>query len=139
MNVQVWPIQISIVQLMLLAIWVGLSLALANAFMRNGASKAVWFLIALPVFLFFVIVAFFKYSELRLHEFIAKMIRTHILDTTKKYQLNRTKPDPVTIALAKARRTDHDVLIENKNLILDQDELDRMNILNTSTPRPSQS
>ena len=133
MNVQVGPIQISIVQLMLLAIGVWMSLALANAFIRNGASKAIAIIITLPIFLLFVIVAFFKYSELRLHEFIAKMIRTHILDTTKKYQLNRTKPDPVTIALAKARKTDHDTVIENKNLVLDQEKLERMNILNTSS------
>jgi len=65
MNVQVGPIQISIVQLMLLAIGVWMSLALANAFIRNGASKAIAIIITLPIFLLFVIVAFFKYSELR--------------------------------------------------------------------------
>ena len=64
-----------------------MSLALANAFMRNGASKMVAFLIALPIFLMFVIIAFFKFSELRIHEFIAKMMfsyRQKILSWIKK-------------------------------------------------------
>ena len=126
MSVQVWPVQISIVQLMLLAIWVGLSLAFANAFIRNWASKVIAFMVALPVFLLFVLIAFFKYSELRIHEFIAKMIRTHFLDTTKKYQLNRNRPDPVSLALAMARKTDHDVLIEQKDLILDTEKLETL-------------
>ncbi len=126
MSVQVWPFQISIVQLMLLAIWVGLSLAFSNAFIRNWASKVVWLVVALPVFLIFVIIAFFKYSELRIHEFLAKMIRTHFLDTTKKYQLNRNKPDPVSLALAMARKTEHEVLIEHKDLILDTEKLERL-------------
>ncbi len=129
MSVQIGPAQVSIVQLMLMAVGMWLSLALANAFIRNGASNAVWFIIALPIFVLFIFVAFFKYSELRLHEFIAKMIRTHFLDATKKYQLNRTKIDPITIALAKARKAEHDVLIEKKNLTLDQEKLDRMNVL----------
>jgi hypothetical protein len=83
-------------------------------------------MVALPVFLLFVLIAFFKYSELRIHEFIAKMIRTHFLDTTKKYQLNRNRPDPVSLALAMARKTDHDVLIEQKDLILDTEKLETL-------------
>ena len=98
-------------------------MALANAVVRNGGSKFVAFFVTLPLFFFFIIVAFFKYSELRLHEFIAKMIRTHFLDTTKKYQLNRNKPDPVAISFVMARKTEHDTIIEQKDLILDQDKL----------------
>jgi len=129
MSVQMWPAQVSIIQLMLLAIWMWIGLAVANAFIRNGSSRAVWLLVALPIFIIFVIIAFFRYSELRIHEFLAKMIRTNMLDTTKKYQLNRSRPDPVALALSRARKTEHDTLIQQKDLILDKETLDRFNLL----------
>jgi len=73
-----------------------------------------------------VIIAFFKISEMSLHEFIVKLIRTHFLDTTKKFQINYARPDPVSIALAKARKTDHDTLITQKDLVLDTEKLDTL-------------
>ncbi len=62
-------------------------------------------------------------------EFIAKQIRTHFLDVTKKFQMNYTRPDPVSVALAKARKTDHDVVISQKDLVLDGDKLDKLRVL----------
>lgn len=76
-----------------------------------------------------VIIAFFKISEMSLHEFIAKLIRTHFLDTTKKFQINYSRPDPVAIALAKARKTDHDAIISQKDLVLDAEKLDKLSSL----------
>lgn len=130
MSVQIGPVQISIVQLMLMAVGVWLTLAIAQWFIKAGVGNVMAFIIALPIFLIFVLIAFFKYSELRLHEFIAKQIRTHFLDVTKKFQLNYARPDPVSIALAKARKTDHDIVISQKDLVLDTEKLDRLRTLN---------
>lgn len=58
--------------------------------------------------------------------FIAKVIRTNFLDATKKYQLNRDRPDPKAIALAKNRRTDHDMIIEQKDLVLNKESLKKL-------------
>lgn len=111
---------------MLLAVGVGLTLAVANAFIKAGVSQILSFIIAIPIFIIMVIVAFFKISEMSLHEFIAKLIRTHFLDTTKKFQINYSRPDPVSIALAKARKTDHETVISQKDLILDKEKLDKL-------------
>jgi hypothetical protein len=73
-----------------------------------------------------VFIAFFKRSELTLIPFIAKMIRTHFLDTTKKFQINRDKPDPKAILLAKFRKTDHDKVITQKDLIINEEALERL-------------
>lgn len=129
MNIQVWPVSVSIIQLMLLALWVGITLAISNAFIRNWASKMLAFLLAFPFFVIMVIIAFFKYSELTIVQFIAKMIRTHFLDVTKKFQINYLRPDPVSISLAKARKTEHDVVISQKDLILDKEKLERLDVI----------
>ena len=57
------------------------------------------------------------------------MIRTYFLDVTKKYQVNRDKPDAKAIALAKSRKTDHDVVIEQKDLFIDQEKLNKLRSL----------
>jgi len=57
----------------------------------------------LPIFLVFIIVAFFKFSELKLIPFISKMISTYFLNDTIKYQVNYYKIDPLEIALKKLK------------------------------------
>ena len=93
---------------------------------KNGVAKYAAFLIVLPILLIFVFIAFFKYSELTLFPFIAKMIRTYFLDTTQKFQINRLRPDVHAINLARFRRTDHDVIIEKKMLKLEKEKLKKM-------------
>jgi hypothetical protein len=45
----------------------------------------------------FLVIAFFKISELSLLPFIAKLWRNRFLDTTKKTQTNDNKIDPLEI------------------------------------------
>lgn len=126
LSVQIWPATISIVQMLLLAVGLGFGMWLRNLFVRNGASKLIAFMLAIPIFLIFVLIAFFKYSELRLHEFIAKMIRTYFLDVTRKFQVKYARPDPIRVAIAKAKASDRGVIITQKDLVLDENELDRL-------------
>lgn len=107
----------------------GISLGIWNTLYKNGLWRYSAFVFALPVFLIFVFIAFFKYSELTLFPFLAKMIRTYFLDVTKKFQINRLRPDVHAINLARFRTTDHDVIIEQKELQLDEQELRKLESL----------
>ncbi len=81
-----------------MAIWVAISLGLFNA-----VSKIWWkvfgILVALIVLAFFVIIAFFKVSELWLLAFIAKLLRNNFFDSTKKYQNNYPRNDKIEIEI----------------------------------------
>lgn len=133
MSVQFWPFSISILQLMTLAVGMWLWLWLRNTLYKNGVGRYTAIVVAAPIFLAFVFIAFFRYSELTLFPFIAKMIRTYFLDVTKKFQINRLRPDPHAINLARFRRTDHDVIIEQKQLQLDEATLQKLE--NLTRPR----
>ena len=126
MSVQIGPFSISILQLVTLAIGLGLGLGIRNVLYKNGVSKFEAFIVAIPILLLFAFIAFFKYSELTLLPFIAKMIRTYFFDATKKFQINRLRPDPHAINLARFRTTDHDVVIEHKELLIDQEEMKKL-------------
>ena len=114
---------------MILAIGLGITLGVRNTLTKSGVGKGTAFVVALPLFLICVFIAFFKYSELTLIPFIAKMIRTHFLDVTKKFQINWDKPDPKAIALAKSRKSDHDVVIEQKDLLMDIETLNKLKVI----------
>lgn len=127
MNVNVWPFTISVLQLVILA-W-GLWLALAT---WNGLYKwwtmSQWgaLIVALPILVFFVIVAFFQISELTLLPFIAKIIRTNFLDTTRKFQINRSKPDPLHIMIAKMQKLKPKETIQYKTLEIDEEKMEKL-------------
>jgi len=53
-----------------------------------------------------VVIAFFNVSEMGLMQFIAKLIRTNLLDTPKKFQDDYERIDPVDVVLKKARAND---------------------------------
>ncbi len=127
MSVTIGPATISVVQLMILAIGLWATLWVWNTLYKGGTSRGVAFAIALPIFLLCVFIAFFKQSELTLIPFIAKMIRTYFLDTTQKWQVNRDRPDPKAIALAKSRKEDQQQIIEQKDLVMDQHSLETLN------------
>ncbi len=92
------PISLSIVQLLLVALGVAAWLWVFNAVQKSG-SKAAGVIFAIPVLGIFLIMAFFKVSELWLLAFVAKLFRTHFFDTTRKYQVNFSRINPFTILL----------------------------------------
>lgn len=94
---------ISFIQLIILAIWIVFALGTFSAF-NNSGSKWVWLVLAIIIFIIFLVIAFFNVSELNLLAFIAKKIKDSFLDVTKKFQVNYTKHDPTEIAIAKAKQ-----------------------------------
>lgn len=127
MSVQIGPASVTVIQLLLLAIGIGLGLWTWQTLHKNGVWTYVALFIAIPIIILFIVIAFFKFSELTLVPFLAKMIKTYFLDVTKKYQINWTKPDPKAIALAQFRKTEHDRVIENKIFDLDESKVERFN------------
>lgn len=122
---QIGPISLSIVQLFLLAIWVAASMGVFNSFSKSW-SKAVGIFFAAIIFIIFVIIAFFKISELGLVAFIAKMIRNNFFDTTKKFQINYEKENKMEVILKEIKSHEEKKLIEQKESKYDQESLDRL-------------
>jgi len=74
----------------------------------------------LPIFTVFIIIAFFKISELSLIPFLVKMIQTHILDETIKYQINVDHIDPADIAFNRSKLNEpQESSLDHKTLQLD--------------------
>lgn len=112
MTFQIGPLSIGILQLFILAAGIAVALALFNA--AGKESRAVGLLVAVPVFIIFIIVAFFKISEMGLVQFIAKLARTKLFDTTRKFQVNFEKPDKTRIIIAEAKSEEEKKKIEPK-------------------------
>lgn len=102
MSFQIGPLNISIIQLFILAVWVAISLTLFNAASKSW-SKIFWIMIAVIVLILFIIVAFFKVSELWLLAFIAKLVSNNLFDSTKKYQNDYPRNDKIEIELKEWR------------------------------------
>ncbi len=122
MTLSLGPISLSIVQLLLAAVWVWLGLAVFNA-ASKAWSTTMWVIFAIPVLLLFLMIAFFKVSEMSLIEYVAKIFRNKFFDTTKKFQVNFEKFDQ-TVILAKESKWDWSKKkIEYKENKLDEDVL----------------
>ena len=94
---------VTFVQLVILAIWVVFALGVFSTF-SNADAKWPWLVIAIIIFLIFVVIAFFQVSELNLLAFIAKKIKDSFLDVQKKFQINYTKHDPTEVTIEKSKQ-----------------------------------
>lgn len=113
------PLTISIVQLFVLALGVALALAVFN-WLSKAWSKALGIFVALFVLMIFVVIAFFKISELPLIPYLAKLIRNNFFDTKKKFQVNYEKKDPVDVIIKEAQTHENKQIIEQKEHAFDQ-------------------
>jgi len=114
MTLNLGPISLSIVQLLLVAIWVWLGLAVFNAGSKSW-STAAWVVFAIPVLLIFLLIAFFKVSEMNMMQYMAKMFRNKFFDTTKKYQVNFEKENKTEILIKESKLDDKKKKIEQKD------------------------
>ena len=93
------PFTISLIQMLVVAVGVAISLAMRNGLVKNGSDKLIAAILTAPIALIFGIIAFFEISELPLIPFAAKLIQTYILDEPRKFQIMIHKDDPVYIHL----------------------------------------
>jgi hypothetical protein len=101
------------IQMFLMAIGIVIALTTFSTMSKAGA-QALGLILAISIFLLFLVITFFKVSEMNLVEFIAKKIRDFFLDTTQKFQINFKKNHPIDIMIAKARRRESKQKIEIK-------------------------
>lgn len=126
MNFTIGPVTVGLGQLFILVVGIAVSFAIANYFMKQGQNKIVAIAFASPVTLIAFAIAFFEVSEMWLIEFLAKMIRTHFLDATTKFQVNVEKTDPTELLIKELHSEEKIKKIEFKTakslLSSDEDE-----------------
>jgi len=122
---QIGPISLSIIQLFLLAIWIAAAMATFNAFNKSW-SKIIWIFFAALILIIFIVVAFFKISELGLIAFLSKLVRNNFFDTTKKYQINYEKSNRTEILVKEAKSQEEKKVIEQKQGAYNQEKLENI-------------
>ncbi len=122
MTFAIWPLTISVVQLFVLALWVSLALATFNGLVKSW-SKLLGMVLAIVILLIFIIIAFFKISELSLIPYIAKQIRNSFFDTKKKFQVNYEKKNNLDIILQESKTKEEKQIIEQKSNIFNEQSL----------------
>lgn len=115
LTLTVGPVSVSIVQLFILALGVVWAFFVFNQFQKT--SRVVWVTAAILVFLIFLVIAFFRISEMNLLQFIVKFIQSHFIDTPEKYQTNYEKASKLEILLEKSRSEQWKQKIEYKTTI----------------------
>lgn len=126
LNFTFWPFKISFVQLILLAIWAAWTLWLTNRLIQSWFNQVVAIVFSLPILVVFMIIAFFNISELWLIPFLCKMIRTHVLDVTKKYQQTFAKISFFDILISKRRNKEKKEEIKKKTNAVNKELLEKM-------------
>jgi len=100
----------------LMAIGIVAALGTFSSLSKSGA-KTLGLVMAIIIFLIFLVITFFKVSELNLLGFIAKKIRDVFLDTPKKFQINHKKNNPTDILIAKSHSQEGKQKIELKTTL----------------------
>lgn len=126
MNFQIGPLNVSLIQLIILAVGMALALVIRNAMVRSGANRATAAVFAIPVFIIFIVIAFFNVSEMGLLQFIAKIIRTNMLDTPRKFQDDYERIDPVDVVLKKSQANEGKKTNVKKTDTVDEDKLKKL-------------
>lgn len=126
MSFQLWPINLSIIQLFIVGIGVASAVGVFNGFNKSGA-KAVGALVAIIIFLVAIFIAFFKMSELGLLAFVAKMIRNNFFDTTRKYQVNYEKQNHLDVLIKEAKSVDQkQTVFERKDSEFSKEKVEKI-------------
>ena len=129
LNFSIGPLTISLVQLFILAIGIAISLVVFSKFSQT--SKVAWIFFAILIFLFFVLIAFFKISELNIVAFLAKVIQNHFFDSTQKYQttFNKISKTDLMIEKFKIQNTKQKIDYKTELNLEGVDKLDQSGLL----------
>lgn len=112
LTLNVGPISVSLVQIFILAIGTAGAFMAFNQF--QNTNRVIWVVAAVFVFLIFLVIAFFKISEMNLLEFIIKFIQSNFIDTSQKYQTNYKKNSSLDIQIQKSKAEQWKQKIEYK-------------------------
>ncbi|MDR0369080.1 MAG: PrgI family protein [Candidatus Peribacteria bacterium] len=113
-GINIFGFNITLIQMFLMAIGIVIALGVFSSFSKAEA-KTLGLIFAILIILIFVVITFFKVSEMNLVEFIAKKIRDSFLDTHKKFQINFKKNSPIDIMIARSKSKESKQKIEIKS------------------------
>ena len=122
MTFSIGPLSINVVQMFILALGVALALATFNWFSKSWW-KVLGIFLAILIIIIFIVVAFFKVSELWLLAYLAKLIRNNFFDAKKKYQVNYEKKSPLDVMIQESKTKEEKQIIEQKESTFDQKHL----------------
>lgn len=104
MSFDIGPVNLTIFQLFIIAVGAGIALVVFNSLSQwEWWSNAIWIAAAVPIFAIFLVVAFFKISELWLLPFMAKLLRNNFFDVKKKFQNNFVKHNQIEILIKETK------------------------------------
>lgn len=116
MTLSIWPFNVTIVQLIVIGLGVAMGLWTYQSITKSWGDQAIGIIFGAIPFLICIWVAFFKVSELTLIPFIAKMIRTNFLDTTKKFQVNYDRINPFDVDVAFLKSQESKQIVQTKTI-----------------------
>jgi len=122
MTFNIGPLTINVVQMFILAIGIAAWLAIFN-WVSKSWSKVIWIFLAIMVIIFFIIIAFFKVSELWLVAYISKLVRNNFFDSKKKFQVNYEKRNPLDVMIQESKTKEEKQIIEQKENTFDKKHL----------------
>lgn len=129
LNFSIGPLTISLVQLFILAIGIAIALVVFSKFSQTSKVAGTFF--AILIFLFFVLIAFFRISELNIVAFLVKVIQNHFFDTTQKYQttFNKINTTDLLIEKFKIQNTQQKIDYKTELNLENVDKLDHSGLL----------
>lgn len=114
LSFSIGPFTVNMIQLLVLAVGLAGFLGIFQIAQQSGMNRVLAVILWLPVLIVFVIIAFFKVSELSLIPFLAKVVRTYFFDTIEKFQVNFPKDSKVDMLLKKHKYKEKKDTIEHK-------------------------
>jgi len=130
MWMDIGPFRVKMWQLFVIAVWWSFAFAIVNWLKKRWLWTIPSIIIASPVIVLTLLIAFFKKSELYIVPFIIKLIRTYIINSTRTFQRNIDKPADyeIKIQFSKLNKWE-EKNIEQKELKKDEID-DKFNVLN---------
>ncbi|MBS8121936.1 hypothetical protein [Candidatus Vampirococcus lugosii] len=127
MNLSIGPLTISMIQLAILAFGAVICLLLWQGLSSSGIDGVAAFVIILPVIIIFIVITFFKISELALLPFIAKLLRTYFFDEVRKFQTGKKIVDPQKVLLLRIKQSKPEQIVTTKkNTRIKNDKISKM-------------
>ncbi len=125
-KMSVWPFRISLIQLFIVAFGAAIWLVLWNKINQATGEKILSFILAFPVFIIFLIIAFFQISELGLIPFIAKLIQTYFFDVPKRFYTNYDKIKDYEILIYKNKMKEQKKIIQEKDFEITKERIEKL-------------
>lgn len=127
MNLSIGPLTISMIQLAILAFGAVICLLLWQWLSSSWIDWVAAFVIILPVIIIFIVITFFKISELALLPFIAKLLRTYFFDEVRKFQTWKKIVDPQKVLLLRIKQSKPEQIVTTKkNTRIKNDKISKM-------------